>query len=239
VGRLETQALYGRRVRVLATRGAWSRVVVPDQPTPRDARGYPGWLPSGQLTRRAAPRGTGAVATVTRRVAWLRDLRGRRLLEVSYGTRLPVLGSAGSQAVVGTPGGGRARLPAGAVSTGPAPRPSGAAIVAAARRFLGVRYLWAGTSAFGWDCSGLIHNVFAVHGVTVPRDADAQAAAGRPVARAALRAGDLVFYGTTGVHHVALYAGAGSIIEAPNSSSSVRLVPFRTADYAGARRYVP
>ena len=50
VGKLETQALYGTRVTLLATSGAWSKVVVPGQPTPRDARGYPGWVPTRQLT---------------------------------------------------------------------------------------------------------------------------------------------------------------------------------------------
>ena len=50
VGKLETQALYGTRVSLLATSGAWSKVAVPGQPTPRDARGYPGWVPTRQLT---------------------------------------------------------------------------------------------------------------------------------------------------------------------------------------------
>ena len=48
--RTQTQALYGAPVLVLARQGAWSQVVVPRQPTPRDARGYPGWIPTRQLT---------------------------------------------------------------------------------------------------------------------------------------------------------------------------------------------
>jgi cell wall-associated NlpC family hydrolase len=39
------------------------------------------------------------------------------------------------------------------------------------------------------------------------------------------------------VHHVAIYAGNGQMLEAPNSDSMVRLVAFRTTEYAGARRY--
>jgi cell wall-associated NlpC family hydrolase len=117
------------------------------------------------------------------------------------------------------------------------PRPTGAQIVGSARAFLGVRYLWGGTSAFGFDCSGLIELAFRANGVVIPRDADAQALEGGRVARTNLRAGDLIFYGRAHVHHSALYAGGGRMIEAPNSASSVRLAPVRSSDWAGARRY--
>ena len=61
--------------------------------------------------------------------------------------------------------------------------------------------------------------------MTIPRDADPQFRHGTPVARDALRAGDLVFYGTQKyVHHVAIYAGNGEMIEAPDSAHSVRVV---------------
>ena len=109
-----------------------------------------------------------------------------------------------------------------------------------AKRFLGLRYLWGGLSAWGFDCSGLVWDVFRFHGVEIPRDADPQFRHGTRVARGSLRPGDLVFYGTQRyVHHVAIYAGGGQMVEAPNSDSMVRLVPFRTTEYAGARRYTP
>ena len=241
VGRIETQALLGEPVRVIERRGAWARVAVVDQPTPKDRRGYPGWVPRAQLV--ASPRfgrlSSGRVVIVTGRTAWLRE-RNRRL-ELSYGTRLPLVGSADRDVLVATPSGGIGRL--GRVSVqisgahGRLPGPTGSEIADAARRFLGVRYLWGGTSAFGFDCSGLIELVHRAHGVVIPRDADAQALRGTAVARTRLRVGDSLFYGRKHVHHTALFVGGGRMLEAPNSASSVRLAPVRSYDYAGARRF--
>jgi cell wall-associated NlpC family hydrolase len=109
-------------------------------------------------------------------------------------------------------------------------------VVATAERFTGLRYLWGGLSAWGFDCSGLTWAAYRVHGITIPRDADAQARFGRPVAMSALRPGDLIFYGIRHVHHVAMYVGGGMMLESPNSASRVRLVSVRTSDLAGARR---
>ena len=77
-----------------------------------------------------------------------------------------------------------------------------------AKRFLGVHYLWGGLSAWGFDCSGLIWDVYRAHGMTIPRDADPQFHHGTPVARAALRPGDLLFFGSPGyADHVSIYVG--------------------------------
>ena len=49
VGHMPTQVLYGETVRVLVRRPGWTKIAVPDQPSPLDARGYPGWVRSWQL----------------------------------------------------------------------------------------------------------------------------------------------------------------------------------------------
>ena len=249
IGRADTQALLGDRVLVTALRTGWAKVVVPDQPTPLDARGYPGWVPTRQLSVRG-PSSTASVATVVARTTWLRtdDAKASRVVEVSYGTRLPVLGTNGSWVRVGLPGGAVRRVAAAAVvrhaRSAPTRSATGAGLVRSAQGFTGLPYLWAGRSGFGFDCSGLTSLVYRVHGVTVPRDADAQALAGRAVAAASRTPGDLLFYANRSgyVHHVSMYAGNGRMVQSPATGRSVETVAVSTAacarEYAGARRFL-
>jgi cell wall-associated NlpC family hydrolase len=253
LGHSQTQVLYGTRVRVLATRGAWTKVAVPSQPSPKNSRGYPGWLPTRQLTA-AAPTASGTTAVVSRRSAWLwtdDDAVGTRpgkVVELSYGTRLPVVSAGPSTVHVAILGGTVRALRRSAVvlRSGPDPALTGAAVVDEAVRFLGLPYLWSGTSGFGFDCSGLTYSAYRRLGVTIPRDAAPQAVGGTAVARRDLVPGDLVFLRTPAgvVHHVAMYvglvAGVRTVVEAPRTGTSVRLTPLSSfgPGYAGARRYL-
>ena len=250
VGRIQTQAAYGVQLAVLGQSGAWTKVAVRGQSTPLSRYGYPGWMPTVQLTTNRsliAIRRSSPIAVVTRKIAWLRvPATDARRLPVTYATRLSVTGTRGDRKLVATPGGGTLAIAANAVRVYPSasaiPRPTGSQIVAAAKRFLGLPYLWAGTSSYGFDCSGFTYTVFRRFGIGLPRDADRQAVHGQAVARSALRAGDLVFFAAPGgpVHHVAIYAGSGMIVEAPHTGAAVRVVSLssRMAEYAGARRYL-
>ncbi len=110
-----------------------------------------------------------------------------------------------------------------------------------ALRFLGVPYVFGGTSTSGFDCSGFVQHVFAGLGIGLPRTADAQYDAGRP-ATGGPRAGDLVFFDTYGgVSHVGIYLGKGRFVHA-SSSHGVMVShlsdSYWAARYVGARRMV-
>ena len=156
--------------------------------------------------------------------------RAGRTLQLSYGTRLPP-----DRRQPREDTGRRGTITGAALPLAP----SNASIIAQGRRFLGTHYLWGGLSAWGFDCSGLIWDLYRAHGLTIPRDADPQMHHGTPVARSALKPGDLLFFGSKNyADHVSIYLGDDQQLEAPDSAHRVRISPVRWTYYIGARRYL-
>ncbi len=250
VGRLETQALYGTKVIVTGHWNNWTHVAIPSQPTNRDSRGYPGWIPTVQLTRTAPP-GASTSAVIRPASAWLwsswnaSGVTGTKVMLASYDTSLPVVRASTTYVEVRLISGRAVALRRSDVVLHAAGLSWGATrarVVAAARKFLGLAYLWAGTSGFGFDCSGFTYSVYRAYGLTLSRDADQQAVHGTPVARGALQPGDLVFFRESSngiIGHVGMYVGGGNMIDAPNTNARIRIEPIASFPfYAGARRYL-
>lgn len=168
-GRTETQLLKGEPAEVVEQAGDWVRVVAPWQPSPKDDRGYPGWVRAAHL-------------------------------EPGEASLRPA-----------------AAIPADVD-----------AVTAEARRFLGLRYLWGGTSPHGLDCSGLVHYVWRRAGVVVPRDASAQHLAAEPVALGDERPGDLYFFARDDgfVYHVGIVTGRLAMLHAPEESERIEDAPI-------------
>ena len=106
---------------------------------------------------------------------------------------------------------------------------SGNAVVTEARKYLGVPYVWGGTSANGLDCSGLVQLVYKNLGYDLPRLSADQAKAGTAVASmAAAQPGALLAWDNSsrnnGADHIAIYVGNGKMIEAPRTGLDVRIV---------------
>ncbi|MHB2015729.1 MAG: C40 family peptidase [Candidatus Xenobia bacterium] len=116
-----------------------------------------------------------------------------------------------------------------------------ASILSMARKFIGVPYVWGGTTASGFDCSGFVMRVFAINGIHLPRTADAQYYRGTPVKTP--EPGDLVFFSTylPGPSHVGIYLGGNMFIQACSSRGvtiSSLTESFYHRTYIGARRYI-
>jgi len=101
----------------------------------------------------------------------------------------------------------------------------------------GTPYLWGGLSKEGFDCSGLVHLAYRRHGIKIPRDAHEQWMKAKPIKRVELKPADLIFSAKADnpkvITHVALYAGNGQIIEAPQIGQVVRMISFKDK-YGGA-----
>ncbi len=127
----------------------------------------------------------------------------------------------------------------GDVAAGGAGQPSGDDVVRAARKYLGVPYVWGGTNpATGLDCSGLVQKVFSEFGIEVPRVSRDQARAGTAVPNlAAARPGDLVAFGSP-VDHIGIYAGNNTMVVAPRSGDVVKVQEI-TRTPTAIRRILP
>jgi len=118
---------------------------------------------------------------------------------------------------------------------------SGNNVIDTAQQFLGVPYVWGGSSPSGFDCSGFVQYVFARCGIDLPRTADVQATAGIPVSKAELQPGDLVFFAGdyVNISHVGIYVGNGKMIHASTTYGIAYddlSRDYRVAHYAGACR---
>lgn len=156
-------------------------------------------------------------------------------------------GLGGSTALSGAPGLGIAGLGSslGALSGSPTASPTGAvtgdAVVADAKKYVGVPYVWGGTNpAVGMDCSGFVQRVFKDLGVDLPRVVSDQMRQGTPVASLAqAKPGDLLV--SFGGEHISIYLGNGKAIDAPVPGKTIQIRDAweQQSNLTAIRRIVP
>ncbi len=242
------QGLMGEAVRVLQTQETWSLVRA-------ERDGYLGWMhtaalhPCSHEQVAAYQSAAGARVLAEMLPAYQEPAAERHAGKLPFGVNLPVEQESGQFTQL--------RLPDGRLwwveSAGlllkarwPKPDPDGIAFALdLMKRFIGVPYLWGGRSAFGFDCSAFAGAFWSFLGVNIPRDADQQFQAGKPVAGSP-QPGDILYFGDqpgeevderqTGrfaaINHAAISLGGDEVI---HSTGAVWGVTFNSLDPASPR----
>ena len=119
----------------------------------------------------------------------------------------------------------------------------GQTIVTTALRYLGVPYVYGGTTPSGWDCSGFVGYIYQAAGITLPRSAAQQYRVGTAIGAAQVQAGDMVFFADTfgpGITHNGIALGDGRFVHARSEGYGTVISslsdPYWSGHYAGARR---
>lgn len=242
-----SQAIIGQQVWIEEERDEWVYIRMWD--------GYRGWAYSRWiLCREHYPTGH-LVAVVTSLIADILtapDTSSDLITKVVIMTELEAAEPEGGWVRVRLPDGREGYMPISDVMIRKAAdsscnqTPSGENLVSTAKRFIGVPYLWGGTTPFGLDCSGFVQLVYRIHGINLPRDSRMQACDERalPVERNDLKDGDLVFFAggedKEKVAHVGLAMGDGRFIHASGRGAGVIISSldevYYTEIYWGARR---
>lgn len=246
--KIQTQLLYGERIIVTKQTEDWAHIVIPSQPSHKDDRGYPGWLPACQMKKMNVADWQQPVNAIVRsRFAWL-TFANQAAIKLSYLTILPVKAHHKDTVSVITPD-GIGYLDINDVelfsTIDGVPYGNGEAIVAVAEKYVGLEYFWGGMSTLGFDCSGLAYAAHKANGYQIARDAGDQAIAGTEVPLQKLRPGDLLFFayeeGKGRIHHVGIYSGAGTMLHAPQTGKGIEKISIANTVYetelCTARRY--
>lgn len=235
---VDSELLYGDIVEVLETSGEYAQVTVIKQAYKNEPKGYPGWIFNKDLA--SIPDGWSedldqiAVKQPIAKINIIKDNQSSQM-DLSIGTILSVLEETTDEYKVLTPAGigiiGKrdahllSDLPLNAVDQ----------LINNAKSFLDLRYVWAGTSAAGFDCSGFVYTLFRTFNIWLSRDAQEQVFEGEAHSYEEAKPGDLLFFayqeGYGEVHHVGIYLGEDQMIHSQTPGSKVMITKLEGTNY--------
>lgn len=178
----------------------------------------------------------------------LQDVGPRGFWHTTPNTRDGIAGALGVSLAIGRGVGGRTRRPPPEVPTTIAGNAAG--VVRTALDAIGTPYVWGGTAANGFDCSGLVQWAYSQHGIRLPRMSRDQARSGSevPPVVEALQPGDILLFAAQpggGVTHVGMYVGQQTFIHSSNTGVKLSRLEGNDPDgswwiarWVGARRLV-
>ncbi|MBT2733030.1 C40 family peptidase [Carnobacterium sp. ISL-102] len=234
---VDSELLYGDIVEVIEIIGTFAKVSVPKQAYKNDPNGYPGWVIAKDLI--VVPDGWSealkqvAVSRSTAKISFISETKTSQV--VSIGTILTVLEATAKQYKVLTPDGIGFMAESDARIIGDLPVDAVEQMIDSAKSFLDLRYVWAGTSAAGFDCSGFVYTLFRTFGIWLSRDAQEQVFEGEVHTYEEAIPGDLLFFayqeGNGEVHHVGIYLGDDQMIHSQTPGSKVMVTKLEGTKY--------
>ena len=212
-------------------------MTVSKQAYKNNSSGYPGWVIAKDLI--AIPTDWSealkqvAISQPTAKISFIDETKISRV--VSIGTILAVLEDTSEQYKVLTPDGIGFIARGDAHTIGDLPEDAVEQMIDSAKSFLDLRYVWAGTSTAGFDCSGFVYTLFRTFGIWLSRDAQEQVFEGEVHTYEEAIPGDLLFFayqeGNGAVHHVGIYLGNDQMIHSQTPGSKVMITKLEGTNY--------
>lgn len=258
-----TQVMMGTPLQILEKQGGWTRAITPE--------GYISWVTSGSITYMDkaefdAYQEAKKVIVTTKYTTMYEEPSemSQMVSDVVWGNILLDLGNAGMYwRKVSISDGRTGYIPQRDVMDFnkwlDSRNPTADNIIATAKQFIGVPYMWGGTSIKAVDCSGFCKSTYFLNGIVLARDASQQCLTGDGVdiskyvdggeytkeALANLQKGDLIFFGTKAtpekkerITHVGIYIGDGIFIHSATKVRINSLIPTDENYYDGSKRLV-